>query len=97
MIGYSGNVDIYGTDKKIVQVCKIMKECRCSMCRKKLPSGSVVVSKDSWIKFCLDCQPQFFKRIREELKRFDDLMKNTETDLKLNMEKYKTQNIASLI
>ena len=50
MINYGGVVDIYGTDKNAVQLCTIKKENRCSMCRKKLPKGSVVVSKDTYYK-----------------------------------------------
>lgn len=96
-INYGGNIDIYGTDKACVKLCTTRKDMSCSICKAKLPKGSKVLSKDGWLKFCLDCQPKLFENIREELHRFDDIMKDTEADLKINMEKYRTQNIVSSI
>ncbi|KKN51458.1 hypothetical protein LCGC14_0622740 [marine sediment metagenome] len=96
-IDYGGHVGMFRVDKDCVQLCTIRNTASCSICRAKLPKGSKVLSKDGWKKFCLDCQPILFARIRGEFRNFDAIMKQTEADLKINMEKYKTQNIVSLI
>lgn len=97
IINYGGNVSIYGTDKNCVKLCTIREETSCSICKTKMPKGSKVLSKNGWFKFCLDCHTKLFARIRAEFQNFDAIMKETEADLKINMEKYKTQNIVSLI
>lgn len=97
IIGYGGNVDMYGTDKNSVKICRVRANTSCDICSKVILKGSVCLGKEKWTRFCLNCQPKLFARIRAELRNFEGIMKETEADLKLNMEKYRSQNIVASI
>ena len=100
IIDYGGQASIYGADLRAVQISSVRagrSKCFCAICKRELPNGSIVVGKDKFNRVCIDCCPILFARIKKALKIFTNLIEETEKDLKLNAEKYRTQNISSWI
>lgn len=96
IIDWNGNTHIYGTDKQIIQKCKIIETAKCGKCHKYLPKGSVCLGKSTY-KFCLGCADKLFLGIEKELTSFLNLMWKTKTDLEINKEEYENNNLVSSI
>ena len=84
------------TDMGCFKVVKIRKPLHCSVCNKKLPTGSYVYGSD-WIRLCLSCGEKFSNQGINKFKEIIKYIKDNQKLLEKNREKWESENALALL